>query len=59
VIGDLRSRDLLSEQAVSASPRPQVGGKFLWAGGEKLYVRGATYGAFEPNEDGIEYHDLE
>jgi O-antigen biosynthesis protein len=26
-------------------------------GGEKLYVRGATYGAFEPNGDGAEYHD--
>jgi O-antigen biosynthesis protein len=28
------------------SHRPSVAGKFLWAGGEKLYVRGVTYGTF-------------
>jgi beta-galactosidase/beta-glucuronidase len=33
-------------------------GKFLWVGGEKLYVRGATYGAFEPDGTGNEYHRL-
>jgi GT2 family glycosyltransferase len=32
-----------------------VGGKFLYAGGEKLYVRGVTYGAFRPDENGFEF----
>jgi GT2 family glycosyltransferase len=35
--------------------RPQVRGKFLFAGGEKLYVRGVTYGTFRPDEDGNEF----
>ena len=35
--------------------RPCVGGKFLFAGGEKLYVRGVTYGTFRPNADGEDY----
>jgi GT2 family glycosyltransferase len=32
-----------------------VGGKFLYAGGEKLDVRGVTYGAFRPDENGFEF----
>ena len=39
--------------------RPRVGGKFLFAGDDKLYVRGVTYGAFRPDPDGNEYHDLD
>src|SRR5919198_203759 len=39
--------------------RPQVRGKFLFVGDEKLYVRGVTYGAFRPDEDGNEYYDLD
>ena len=39
--------------------RPRVGGKFLFVGDEKLYVRGVTYGAFRPDADGNEYYDLE
>jgi GT2 family glycosyltransferase len=35
-----------------------VRGKFLYVGDEKLYVRGVTYGAFEPDPEGNEYHDL-
>ncbi len=31
-------------------------GKWLFAGGEKLYVRGVTYGPFRPEADGSEYH---
>ncbi len=38
--------------------RPHVGGKFLFTGGEKIYVRGVTYGAFRPDAQGNEYHDL-
>ena len=32
-------------------------GKFLEVGDDKLYMCGATYGAFEPGQDGIEFHD--
>ena len=35
--------------------RVRACGKFLWAGTEKLYLRGVTYGTFEPNADGDEF----
>ena len=35
--------------------RPRAGGKFLFVGGEKLYLRGVTYGTFRPNADGDEF----
>ncbi len=38
-----------------AASRPTVRGKFLFAGDEKLYIRGVTYGPFRPNEQGCEY----
>jgi len=31
--------------------------KFLHRGKEKYYVKGVTYGAFKPDDDGIEFHD--
>ncbi|RPI27556.1 MAG: glycosyltransferase [Acidobacteria bacterium] len=37
--------------------RPAARGKFLFAGDEKLYLRGTTYGPFRPNNEGCEYHD--
>lgn len=37
--------------------RPRVAGKFLYAGDEKLYVRGVTYGTFRPGPDGREQFD--
>lgn len=40
------------------SVRPEIRGKFLWFGDEKRYVKGVTYGAFEPDPDGNEYGDL-
>jgi O-antigen biosynthesis protein len=41
-----------------AATRPCVAGKFIWRGGEKVYVRGATYGTFRPNAfDGTDYPD--
>jgi GT2 family glycosyltransferase len=43
---------------IDAAARPHVRGKFLFVGDEKLYVRGVTYGAFEPDADGREYRDL-
>lgn len=39
--------------------RAEVGGKHFFAGDRKLYVRGVTYGAFRPDENGDEYGDLE
>src|SRR2546425_2313531 len=38
--------------------RPSVRGKFFFVGDQKLYLRGVTYGAFEPDADGREYRDL-
>ncbi|HYP21254.1 MAG TPA: glycosyltransferase [Chloroflexia bacterium] len=34
-------------------------GKFIWVGGEKLYVKGVTYGPFHPDRAGNEYGDIE
>lgn len=42
---------------VAASVRPHGGGKFLFVGAQKLYVRGVTYGPFHPEADGCEYHN--
>jgi GT2 family glycosyltransferase len=39
--------------------RPRVGGKFLFVGGQKLWVRGVTYGTFRPRPGGEEYPDDE
>lgn len=35
--------------------RPQVKGKFLYIGEEKLWVRGVTYGTFRPNSAGEQF----
>ena len=37
--------------------RPRVSGKFLFAGEEKVYVRGVTYGPFHPDANDCLYHD--
>jgi len=37
--------------------RVRVGGKFLFVGEEKFYVRGITYGPFRPEADGCEFHN--
>ena len=42
----------------SAGGRPSIRGKFIFVGNEKFYVKGVTYGAFAPREDGSEFHDL-
>src|SRR3989440_5980653 len=51
---------MLLDAPVSASVRtrnrPHVGGKFIYLGDQKLYVRGVTYGPFRPDVDGGEYH---
>ena len=35
--------------------RPTVKGKFIYRNGEKLYLKGVTYGTFAPREDGIQF----
>lgn len=41
----------------SRARRVQTRGKFLFAGDQKLYVRGVTYGPFNPEPHGSEYHE--
>ncbi len=38
--------------AIKDGSRPRVHGKFIFAGEEKLYLRGVTYGTFKPDADG-------
>lgn len=40
------------------SSRATARGKFFFFGRQKFYVKGVTYGAFQPNADGVEFHDL-
>jgi O-antigen biosynthesis protein len=42
----------------TGSDRMRARGKFLFAGEDKVLVRGVSYGAFRPGPDGEEYHDL-
>jgi GT2 family glycosyltransferase len=54
----------LPEPLSSSSPvpdptRPRARGKFLYAGGEKLYLRGVTYGTFRPREDGHQFPEAD
>lgn len=56
-------RDSLSRgrpaQPLLPGVRPAARGKFLFAGREKLYVRGVTYGTFRPDGDGVEFPNPE
>ena len=53
----MTSADSLTVQPHAAHLRPHVAGKFIFAGDEKLYIRGVTYGTFRPGADGREQHD--
>ena len=44
---------------IDGAARPQVRGKFIYVGDEKLHLRGVTYGPFRPGPDGCEYGDRE
>src|SRR3989441_3228907 len=44
-----------SPALAAVEARPSARGKFIFAGDDKLYVRGVTYGTFRPNDDGDEY----
>jgi O-antigen biosynthesis protein len=45
--------------AAAWPPRLAARGKFLYAGDEKIYVKGVTYGTFRPDEAGQEFTDPE
>ncbi|HYT82491.1 MAG TPA: glycosyltransferase [Gemmatimonadales bacterium] len=53
-----RARAAAPPLATPVVQRPRASGKFLFVGDEKLYARGVTYGAFAPDAQGREYHDL-
>src|SRR2546430_16741446 len=38
--------------------RPQARGKFVFAGTEKIFLRGVVYGAFRPDASGREYQGI-
>jgi GT2 family glycosyltransferase len=49
------STPVLAEPIPANVERPRVAGKFLFAGDEKLWIKGVTYGTFAPREDGSEF----
>ena len=56
----LRGDPLYTQHAHEArssriSSRPQVRGKFIFRGEEKIYLKGVTYGTFRPDERGGDY----
>src|SRR5262249_9953586 len=46
-----------STDASGGPIRLKARGKFLFEGDEKFYIKGVTYGAFRPDEQGREYQD--
>src|SRR5437764_1113045 len=50
-----RSLEEIPQPVPDLVARPRVHGKFLYAGDEKLMVRGVTYGTFGPSEEGLEF----
>jgi GT2 family glycosyltransferase len=56
----LDRRAHFSAEAETASPQVRLTamGKFLFAGEQKFYIKGVTYGAFRPDDQGEEYWDL-
>src|SRR5262249_61921358 len=51
---DAGAQELASGQAGSF-PRLRVEGKFLFAGEQKFWIRGVTYGTFKPDSDGEQF----
>ena len=39
--------------------RPVVKGKFIYKNDKKLYLKGVTYGTFEPRENGMQFPEEE
>src|SRR5262252_3928429 len=48
-------KDAVAMSLTRAASRVRPEGKFLWAGDEKLWVKGVAYGAFPPNSQGYQY----
>jgi GT2 family glycosyltransferase len=44
-----------SSRTLRTTSRPRVAGKFLQLDGQKLWIRGVTYGTFRPDERGHQY----
>jgi beta-galactosidase/beta-glucuronidase len=40
-----------------ADQRPGAAGKFLFVGSDKFFIKGVTYGAFRPDDAGLEFQD--
>lgn len=55
----IASNEFLAPRAGATLIRPVVKGKFLFTNGEKLHIRGVTYGPFRAQADGSEYHTRE
>src|SRR6185295_3781563 len=51
--------DGLMDSVMQAAARPEVRGKFIFIGVEKFFIKGVTYGAFRPDEEGREYQNVE
>ncbi len=47
--------DAPDEAPLGFGDRPRAGGKLLFVGDEKFYVRGVTYGTFRPGADSEDY----
>jgi O-antigen biosynthesis protein len=58
-VASYTEKSLPPSALLSAQPRPHIGGKFIFVGDTKFYVKGVSYGAFRPDEARREYHDLE
>ena len=57
VIEIQKAPPLLFRQELSTQVK--IKGKFFYQGDQKFYVRGVTYGAYKPDEEGKEYTDIE
>jgi O-antigen biosynthesis protein len=55
VEAELTPKPVADHRACAWSSRPEVRGKFLWVGNEKLYLRAVTYGPFRPDTLGDTY----
>src|SRR5260370_9193787 len=63
-MAQVKEGERCSQLSVRAEPiahqmRLMAKGKFLFAGDDKFYVKGVTYGAFRPDDQRREYWDLQ
>src|SRR5258708_15983532 len=58
-VASLQSEETATRTTVRSRPRPEVRGKFIFCGKDKLYIRGVTYGTFRPDAAGDEFPALE